>query len=174
MNTLAIDIGGTKISAALISRDNQLTQHRQIATPASPSPTQLYEALVSIITPLKNHADSVAVASTGIICNGILTALNPDNLGGLNDFPLMETLSTLTGSPCWLLNDAQAATWAEYYHRRDTISDMAFITVSTGVGGGIVQQGQLLIGKRGLAGHLGHTLADPRGPRCGCGRLWLC
>lgn len=55
MNTLAIDIGGTKISAALISRDNQLTQHRQIATPASPSPTQLYEALVSIITPLKNQ-----------------------------------------------------------------------------------------------------------------------
>lgn len=53
MNTLAIDIGGTKISAALISRNNQLTQHRQIATPASPSPTQLYEALVSIITPLK-------------------------------------------------------------------------------------------------------------------------
>ncbi len=78
----------------------------------------------------------------GSFCNGILTALNPDNLGGLNDFPLMETLSTLTGSPCWLLNDAQAATWAEYYHRRDTISDMAFITVSTGVGGGIVQQGR--------------------------------
>ncbi|EEG86337.1 N-acetylmannosamine kinase family protein [Proteus penneri ATCC 35198] len=75
-----------KISAALISRDNELTQHTQIATPASASPTQLYEALVAITTPLKSYADSVAVASTGIICNGILTALNPDNLGGLKRF----------------------------------------------------------------------------------------
>lgn len=170
MNTLAIDIGGTKISAALISRDNQLTQHTQIATPASASPTQLYKALVDITTPLKSYADSVAVASTGIICNGILTALNPDNLGGLKDFPLKETLIALTGLPCWLLNDAQAATWAEYDHRRETISDMAFITVSTGVGGGVIQQGQLFTGKRGIAGHLGHTLADPHGPLCGCGR----
>lgn len=170
MNTLAIDIGGTKISAALISQDNQLTQHTQITTPASASPTQLYKALVAIITPLKAHADSVAVASTGIICNGILTALNPDNLGGLRDFPLKKILFELTGLPCWLLNDAQAATWAEYNYRRETISDMAFITVSTGVGGGVIQQGQLFIGKRGIAGHLGHTLADPHGPRCGCGR----
>lgn len=170
MNTLAIDIGGTKISAALISRDNQLTQRTQIATPASASPTQLYDALVAITTPLKSYADSIAVASTGIICNGILTALNPDNLGGLKDFSLKETLFELTGLPCWLLNDAQAATWAEYDHRRETISDMAFITVSTGVGGGVIQQGQLFTGKRGIAGHLGHTLADPDGPLCGCGR----
>ncbi|MBO1928621.1 ROK family protein, partial [Providencia rettgeri] len=74
MNILAIDIGGTKISAALISRDNQLTHHTQIKTPASASPTQLYEALVAITTPLKAYADGVAVASTGIICDGVLTA----------------------------------------------------------------------------------------------------
>ncbi|HIB4006622.1 TPA: N-acetylmannosamine kinase [Escherichia coli] len=170
MNTLAIDIGGTKISAALISQDNQLTKRTQISTPASPSPTQLYEALVAITAPLKSYAMSVAVASTGIICNGSLTALNPDNLGGLKGFPLKDALSEITGLPCWLLNDAQAATWAEYDYRRDTLSDMAFITISTGVGGGIIQQGQLFTGKRGIGGHLGHTLADPHGPRCGCGR----
>ncbi|WP_277850356.1 N-acetylmannosamine kinase [Moellerella wisconsensis] len=170
MNTLAIDIGGTKISAALISRDNQLTQHTQITTPASASPTLLYEALVAITTPLKADANSIAVASTGIISDGVLTALNPDNLGGLKDFPLKETLSKLTGLPCQLLNDGQAAAWAEYDYRRESIADMAFITVSTGVGGGLIQQGQLLTGKRGIAGHLGHTLADPHGPLCGCGR----
>lgn len=170
MNILAIDIGGTKISAALISRDNQLTHHTQITTPASASPTQLYEALVAITTPLKAYADGVAVASTGIICDGVLTALNPNNLGGLKNFPLKKTLSTITGLPCWLLNDAQAAAWAEYDYRYENISDMAFITVSTGVGGGLIQQGQLQLGKRGIAGHLGHTIADPHGPLCGCGR----
>lgn len=170
MNILAIDIGGTKISAALISRDNQLTQHTQITTPASASPTQLYEALAAITTPLKAHADGVAVASTGIICDGVLTALNPDNLGGLKNFPLKKILSALTDLPCWLLNDAQAAAWAEYDYRHENISDMAFVTVSTGVGGGLIQQGQLQAGKRGIAGHLGHTIADPHGPLCGCGR----
>lgn len=55
MNTLAIDIGGTKISAALISRDNQLTQHRQIATPASPSPTQLYEFYSRVFAASKDN-----------------------------------------------------------------------------------------------------------------------
>lgn len=168
MNTSAIDIGGTKISAALVSRNNQLTQHTRITTPSSASPKQLYDALVAIITLLKPHAYSVAVVSKGIICNGICTALNPDN----KDFPLKETLSTLTGLLCWLFNDAQAATWAEYDYRRETISDIAFITVLTGVGGGVIQQGQLFYftGKRGIAGHLGHTLADPHGSRCGCGR----
>ncbi|EMB3081559.1 N-acetylmannosamine kinase [Providencia rettgeri] len=170
MNILAIDIGGTKISAALINPNNQLTQHTQITTPASASPRQLYEALKLITSPLKAHADAVAVASTGIICGGILTALNPANLGGLKDFHLKQTLSTLTGLPCWILNDAQAAAWAEYHYRHETISDMAFITVSTGVGGGLIQQGKLQLGKRGVAGHLGHTIADPYGPICGCGR----
>lgn len=50
------------------------------------------------------------------------------------------------------------------------ITEMVFITVSTGVGGGVVSGGKLLTGPGGLAGHIGHTLADPHGPVCGCGR----
>lgn len=53
----------------------------------------------------------------------------------------------------------------------DEISDMVFITVSTGVGGGVISNGKLLTGSGGLAGHLGHTLADLNGPACGCGRV---
>ena len=68
------------------------------------------------------------------------------------------------------LNDAQAAAWAEYHALPEKVSEMLFLTVSTGVGGGIVSQGRLLTGRGGLAGHCGHTLADPDGPLCGCGR----
>ncbi len=68
------------------------------------------------------------------------------------------------------LNDAQAAAWAEYNALGGNIRDMVFITVSTGVGGGIISNGQLLTGPGGLAGHLGHLIADPQGPQCGCGR----
>lgn len=170
MNTLAIDIGGTKLAAALINAQRQIVERQTLPTPGSQTPGALREALGSLIAPLVGRADRVAVASTGIIRHGVLTALNPDNLGGLAQFPLVETLEQLSGLPCLAINDAQAAAWAEYCALPGEVRDMAFITVSTGVGGGIVSHGKLLSGRQGLAGHIGHTLADPHGPMCGCGR----
>lgn len=170
MNILAIDIGGTKLAAALISADQQISQRQEISTPASSSPQALTTALTQLVSHYQGQAQCVAVASTGIIDNGILTALNPDNLGGLNQFPLQNTLENLTKLPCYLLNDAQAAAWAEYSHLAEQFRHIVFITVSTGVGGGIVINGELLTGPHAFAGHIGHSLADPNGPRCGCGR----
>lgn len=170
MNTLAIDIGGTKLAAALINAQRQIVERQTRPTPASQTPGALREAIQSLIAPLVGRAGRVAVASTGIIRHGVLTALNPDNLGGLAQFPLVKTLEQLSGLPCLAINDAQAAAWAEYCALPGEVQDMAFITVSTGVGGGIVSHGKLLSGRQGLAGHIGHTLADPHGPMCGCGR----
>lgn len=170
MKTLAIDIGGTKLAAALIDARHQVLERQTLPTPASRTPEALREALQTLITPFSGQMQRVAVASTGIIRDGVLTALNPDNLGGLAQFPLVETLTALTGLPCLAVNDAQAAAWAEYRALPPTVRDMAFITVSTGVGGGIICNGRLLSGRQGLAGHIGHTLADPHGPACGCGR----
>lgn len=65
---------------------------------------------------------------------GVLQALNPQNLGGLLHFPLIQTLETITGLPTWAINDAQSATWAEYHALAGDIREMAFITLSTGVG----------------------------------------
>ncbi|MBR7476020.1 ROK family protein, partial [Klebsiella pneumoniae] len=76
-------------------------------------------------------------------------AINPQNLGGLMHFPLVKTLREITGLPTLAINDAQAAAWAEYQAMADKVSDMAFITVSTGVGGGVVSNGTLLTGAGG-------------------------
>lgn len=171
MTILALDIGGTKLAAARISASGTISQRCEIATPASQTPQALEQSLRQLLTPLQSGADQVAVASTGIIFQGILTALNPDNLGGLNQFPLQHYIEQISGLPCVVINDAQAAAWAEYRALNDTVSDMVFITVSTGVGGGLVLNGKLVTGAGGLAGHIGHTLADPSGPRCGCGRV---
>lgn len=171
MNTLAIDIGGTKLAAALVSDEHIISQRIEVSTPASPSPSALKSALASLIKPYQGKAQRVAVASTGIIDKGILTALNPDNLGGLNQFPLQEAIEELTGLPCKVLNDAQAAAWAEYTQLSTAFKNMTFITISTGVGGGIIVNGELLIGSSAFAGHVGHFQADPLGPVCGCGRI---
>jgi N-acylmannosamine kinase len=171
MTTLAIDIGGTKLAAGRVNDALQITDRREMPTPASKTPEALADALQQLVQPLLPGVKRVAVASTGIIHDGILTSINPANLGGLARFPLVETLSRITGLPCVALNDAQAAALAEYHALLAPVPVMVFITVSTGVGGGIVSGGKLLTGEGGLAGHIGHTLADPHGPRCGCGRI---
>ena len=167
MTTLAIDIGGTKLAAALIGADGQIRDRRELPTPASQTPEALRDALSALVSPLQAHAQRVAIASTGIIRDGSLLALNPHNLGGLLHFPLVKTLEQLTNLPTIAINDAQAAAWAEYQALEGDITDMVFITVSTGVGGGVVSGCKLLTGPGGLAGHIGHTLADPHGPVCG-------
>ncbi|HEM7981427.1 TPA: N-acetylmannosamine kinase [Citrobacter koseri] len=170
MSTLAIDIGGTKLAAARVDDDLRIRERRELPTPASKTPDALREALKALVEPLQTTAQRVAIASTGIIREVALLAINPHNLGGLLHFPLVPTLEDLTGLPTLAVNDAQAAAWAEYHALASDVRDMVFITVSTGVGGGVVSDGRLLTGMSGLAGHLGHTLADPQGPVCGCGR----
>lgn len=80
-------------------------------------------------------------------------------------------IEEITSLPTLALNDAQAAAWAEFNALDPKPDNMAFITISTGVGGGLVLNQKLHIGRHGLAGHIGHTLADPHGPLCGCGRV---
>lgn len=144
MTTLAIDIGGTKLAAALIGADGQIRDRRELPTPASQTPQALRDALSALVSPLQAHAQRVAIASTGIIRDGSLLALNPHNLGGLLHFPLVKTLEQLTDLPTIAINDAQAAAWAEYQALEGDITEMVFITVSTGVGGGVVSGGKLL------------------------------
>lgn len=171
MTTLAIDLGGTKLAAALVDESGRIRQRRERPTPASRTPDALKAALQDLVTPLVSEARRVAVASTGIIRDGALLAINPHNLGGLLHFDLVKALQNITGLPVFAINDAQAAAWAEYHAFGKRVSEFVFITLSTGVGGGIVCNGKLQQGQGGLAGHVGHTLADPQGPRCGCGRV---
>lgn len=170
---LAIDIGGTKIAAALITLNGttaDIQDRIQIHTPQNPTADALDTALAEIVTQFQGRFERVSVASTGIIQNGILTALNPNNLGNLAFFPLEQSIAKHTDKPITLLNDAQAAACAEYLHNND-VENFAFITVSTGVGGGIVLNRKLFTGTNGIAGHIGHSLADPNGDLCGCGRV---
>lgn len=170
MRCLAIDIGGTKIATALVE-NNQISDRLQITTPQAEGAEAMHKALAELVAHYQGQFEAISVASTGIINQGVLTALNPKNLGGLAAFPLKESLARQTDKPIFLLNDVQAAACAEYQHQdKKAVENFVFITVSTGVGGGIIQNGKLLCEPNGVAGHIGHTLADPNGPVCGCGR----
>lgn len=171
MRCLALDIGGTKIASAIVE-NGKISQRQQISTPQADVVNAMHDTLAEVLKQYAGQFDYVAVASTGIINNGILTALNPKNLGGLAEFPLKESIARHTDKPIGLLNDVQAAACAEYKdENKSAVPNFVFITVSTGVGGGIILERRLLTEPNGIAGHIGHTLADPNGPVCGCGRV---
>jgi N-acylmannosamine kinase len=166
---LAFDVGGTKIAAAIVS-GSEVRRRVQLPTPRTGRGDDIVSAIAALAESLPRAA-AVGVAITGIVNSGELTALNPATLPIEDHFPLAARLSERLGLPALLINDAQAAGWAEYQYGSGLgARAMAFVTVSTGIGGAFVLDGKLQVGARGLAGHIGHVVIDNEGLLCGCGR----
>ncbi len=169
MRTLAIDIGGTKIALAIVE-EGTIIQRYQIATPVVQDVTKFVQAILEKVTEWLPSIDYVGVSTTGYVTPEGITSINPETLNFPVPFPLAQTLEQLTNKPVSILNDAQAAAWFEFVQLKNPSLNMAFITVSTGVGGGIIIDGKLHKGNSGLAGHIGHMSVAIEGPLCGCGQ----
>ena len=154
---LAIDIGGTKILGALV-RDGAVVDPVQIATPDHGAPGQWIAELLDQAPAWQGRYARVAAAVTGLVDNGRWLALNPKTLAVPDDYPLVEVLTELTGKPALAVNDAQAAAWGEFTRGAGQgTHNCVFLTISTGVGGGVVVNDRLLTG---LAGHFGQFHAE--------------
>jgi N-acylmannosamine kinase len=167
---LAVDIGGTKIAAALVA-DGSILERAQCPTPRDDVGAALVPAVRALVAPWLAQASAVGVATTGFVSEGRVCAVNPATLPLAGGLEIERRLSEVLGRPAHVVNDGHAATWGEYrYGAGAGTRDFAFITVSTGVGGGLVSGGRLVTGRRGFAGHVGHTVVQLDGPPCGCGR----
>lgn len=167
---LAFDIGGTKIATALIA-DGELLERRQIATPATSDPERWLAAMGTMVEDWAGRYDAVGAAVTGIVQSGHWRSLNPTILPVPPGYPLAERLEDAFDAPARVVNDAQAAAWAEY-SARSGIGSLLFVTVSTGIGGGLVEHGKLIEGTHGAAGSMGHvSVRAIDGRRCGCGAV---
>ncbi|WP_225769841.1 N-acetylmannosamine kinase [Inquilinus sp. Marseille-Q2685] len=166
--TTVVDLGGTKIAAARVAGAKVL-ERRQAPTPRDGRFESLVEAVAALVA---GWADGpVGVATTGLVRDGRLSATNPGTLPVPPDSPLVAALQDRLGVTVRAVNDAQAAAWGEFRDgAAQGVGSTVFLTVSTGVGGGLVLDGRLRVGPGGLAGHLGHVVAVPDGPLCGCGR----
>jgi N-acetylmannosamine-6-phosphate 2-epimerase / N-acetylmannosamine kinase len=118
--------------------------------------------MARLAAPWAGRYDRVGVTVTGLVQGGLWSALNPATLNIPPGFPLADRIEALFGIRPQLANDAQAAAWGEYQHGAGAGRDMLFLTISTGIGGGIVTGGRLFSGRQGLAGHFGQMLTlDP-------------
>lgn len=167
---VGVDIGGTKIAVARVVAGVVLASH-EVVTPRPATPHAVIEAVVGAIGHGSASATAIGVACAGTVQEGRVTAVTRDVLTAWTDVPLAEALEARLGLPTVVLNDGQAAAWGEAVHGAGRGREqLLYVTVSTGVGGGIVCGGRPYTGASGLAGHIGHLTVDPAGPPCSCGR----
>ena len=160
---LAFDLGGSKTLVALVS-GGRVIDRREAPTLRSSEPEAWCDTIAALASPFQGAYGAVGGCVTGIVADGCWTALNPLTLPIPAGFPLGAALAGRLGTAVTLCNDAQAAAWGEFRHGAGTGRDMVFVTVSTGVGGGVVLGGELLNGRSGLAGSVGLTrLIGPDG-----------
>lgn len=152
---LAADLGGTSTRVALV-RGAVVVERRELPTRADAGPDAVIAALLRTIGTWVERSDTLHVAATGRVHQGRVSAVNSGTMPGWSDIDLAERLSATLQRRVVVVNDAHAAAWGEYrYGRGVGVEDFAFVTVSSGVGAGIVANGRPLVGARGLAAHLG-------------------
>lgn len=159
---LGIDIGGTKTMAALVS-GGKVIEDMIVPTAREAGPDAWLASLAQSTSAWSGRFRRIGIAVTGLVQDGHWSALNPATLGIPDGYPLVERASAVFGKPVCAFNDAQAAAWGEYKFGAGQGRDIVFLTISTGIGGGIVCNGRLL---SGLAGHFGliRGLSDDRAP----------
>ncbi|MFT5851981.1 MAG: N-acylmannosamine kinase [Colwellia sp.] len=195
---IAIDVGGTKISAALIA-DDKILEQRKIASVIHSDLIHLSQYLITLCQDWVGQATHIAIACTGQVGDEYVNFLSAKQ-----KLPLKAQLESAFNLPVTIINDAAAAAWAEYCaiktmatdgtHATDTDPNadvnvdinskaeakahnddtLVYITVSTGIGGGIIQNGQLVTCPDGFCAHLGHTSVQHNSQQsivCHCGRI---
>lgn len=176
---LAVDLGGTKIIAAVVLPSGKIISRRYCFTLADGGPelviNRLLSAVNSAIAKAKltaSELSGVGIAAAGIIDvdEGLITT--SPNLPHWHNIPLRDIVADKLGITAYVINDASAAALGEHrFGVGKGVANLVYLTVSTGIGGGIITDGKLYAGANGCAGELGHMTIDIQGPQCNCGNF---
>jgi len=171
--TLALDIGGTKIAAALVDPDGALVHREQLPTPHGGG-EQVWATVDALIGNALAAAAGHPLRGVGVGCAGPIDVIegtvSPLNIVSWQHFPLVRRVGERTGLPVRLAGDVVCLAMGEHWRGAGRGSRFLLgMVVSTGIGGGLVQDGVPYLGRSGNAGHIGHVIVEPDGPRCACG-----
>lgn len=174
---VAVDLGGTKIAAALVSPSGRILHRERALTMADEGPGRVFERLCSVIESVLEAArlvpsdlNGISVAAAGPIDMDRGLIVTPPNLPGWDTVPLRKMTLDKFQVPSYLINDAKAAAIGEHEFGAGKGTDnLIVLTLGTGIGGGIIIGGKLYLGQSGSAGEVGHMTIDVGGPKCSCG-----
>jgi glucokinase len=169
---LGIDLGGTKIAASLVDKNRCILWEDRVLTEASSGVDHVIAKMVDMVHRASQQTTLIAI---GLGIPGPLDlkkglVIKAPNLGWQN-VPIVQRMQAEVDVPVYLENDANAAGLGEQvFGAGKDISDLIYLTVSTGIGGGFVVNNRLVRGRDGGAGEIGHIIVEENGPLCGCGQ----
>lgn len=181
---IAMDWGGTWTRAALIDRNGEVLWTSRVANPKEAGRAALLENADGLLRDAITSSGERPIAGIGVAVAGPVdaetgTLFDPPNLPELDGVSLKERWEPMTGQTVWVGNDANLAALGEYHFgaglesrlRGSPPSTLVYMTISTGVGGGVVDRGQMYLGAKGVAAEIGHMAIDmsPMAPKCQCG-----
>lgn len=174
---VGIDLGGTKISTALVGENGEIVAHDYRETRAGKGAEAVIGRMLDAARSVMAQAEvaPAQVAAVGIGAPGPLdfqagVVVSPPNLPGWDHVPLKQLIEDALGIETFLENDANAAALGEHrFGAGRGTAHMIYVTVGTGIGGGLILDGELYHGAGGMAGEIGHMTTMPYGPHCGCG-----
>jgi len=176
---LAVDLGGTKIIAAIVLPDGKIISRKYCLALVDKGPEAVIDRLLSAANSAMSQAKlktseltGIGIAAAGILDveEGIITT--SPNLPNWHDVPLRNIVADRLGITAYLINDANAAALGEHrFGAGKGVDNLIYLTVSTGIGGGIIIGGRLYSGSDGCAGEIGHMTIEAHGPQCKCGNF---
>lgn len=176
---IAVDLGGTRIRAAVVLPDGTRLARTERPTPTEQGPEAIVDACCAVaretrreVTPqLSDDLAGIGISSPGPVDPVRGVVVEPPNLGpAFREIALAEALRASESLPAFLDRDTNVAALGEHaFGAAQGFDDFIYLTVSTGIGGSIVTGGEILHGPDGFAGELGHVVVEMDGPRCGCG-----
>ncbi len=178
VDLLGIDIGGTKVAICIGDAEGNILAEKRVATSSLGGPDQGLPRIVEEVGHLLRDQNreleeirAVGLAVPGPVSTKTERICAPPNLPDWVDVPIVHYLREKLGRPVFMDNDANAGALAEWeFGAAKHLNNLIYLTMSTGMGGGIIIDGKLHQGATDTAGEVGHFVLDPRGPKCGCGQ----
>jgi len=174
---VGVDLGGTQIRACLTDKEGRILREIRQLTLAreglQPVLGRMKQAIRDVLCDVPREAVlGIGIASPGPLDPYTGVVIAPPNLPGWRNVPLRDIITQEFDIPTHVNNDANLAALAEHcFGAGRGYSDVIYLTISTGIGGGFICGGQLLLGAHGFAGEPGHMTIEPAGPRCNCGNV---
>jgi glucokinase len=172
---VGIDLGGTQLRAALVDQLGNILKRAEVATKAMEGPEIVVRQIGEIAASVTDGVADDAILGVGVSSPGPLdtdkgTALSIPTLVGFVNYPLRTELQKRFAQPVHLENDGISAAIGEWkFGAGQGLANVVYVTVSTGVGGGVIVDNKVLRGRMGMAGHVGHMVIAKDGERCNCG-----
>lgn len=172
-NAVGVDLGGTKIAAALVNEAGRILKSSRLSTRVEGGPSAVVKQITGLLKELTDFSGAsvagIGVGVAGQIETGSGIVSFAPNLDW-HDVPLQSQLSSACNLPVFITNDVRAITWGEWlFGAGKGCDDLVCVIVGTGIGGGVVIHGRVVNGCSNTAGEIGHIPIDLNGPKCTCG-----